>query len=110
MLVAPVLVLLADGIGIVGGGLVGALSLDITPTTFVIQLKSAVKATDVISGLVKGMVFCGTIALIACQQGLATSGGAEGVGRRTTGAVVSILFALIMLDALFTVALGTFGL
>lgn len=110
MLVAPILVLLADAVGIFGGALVGMLSLDITPTAFVIQLKSAVKASDVVSGLVKGMVFCGTIALISCQQGLATSGGAEGVGRRTTSAVVSILFTLIVLDAVFTVALGALGL
>ncbi len=110
ILVAPVLVLLADAVGIVGGALVAALTLDIGPTTFLIQLQTAVKASDVVSGLVKGMVFCATIALVACQQGLATSGGAEGVGRRTTSAVVSILFALIVLDAIFTVALGVFGL
>lgn len=110
ILVAPVLVLLSDAIGILGGALVAMLTLDIGPTTFVIQLQSAVKASDVISGLVKGMVFCGTIALIACQQGLATSGGAEGVGRRTTSAVVSILFSIIVLDAVFTVVLGVFGL
>ncbi|RYZ02996.1 MAG: MlaE family lipid ABC transporter permease subunit [Myxococcales bacterium] len=110
ILVAPVLVLLADAIGILGGALVAMLTLDIGPTTFVIQLQSAVKTSDVVSGVVKGMVFCGTIALVACQQGLATSGGAEGVGRRTTSAVVSILFALIVLDAVFTVILGAFGL
>lgn len=76
---------------------------------FLIQLQSAVKASDLVSGLIKGSVFCGAIALISCQQGLATSGGAEGVGRRTTSAVVSILFALIVLDAIFTVVLGAFG-
>ena len=41
--------------------------------------------------------------MIACQQGLATTGGAEGVGRRTTAAVVSTLFTLIVIDAIFTV-------
>lgn len=110
ILVAPVLVLLADAVGILGGLLVAMLTLEITPTTFMIQLQSAVKASDVVSGVLKGMAFCGTIALIACQQGLATSGGAEGVGKRTTSAVVSILFALIVLDAVFTVLLGAFGL
>ncbi|HEY6078857.1 MAG TPA: MlaE family lipid ABC transporter permease subunit [Polyangiaceae bacterium] len=110
ILVAPVLVLLADAVGILGGALVATLTLDITPTSFFIQLQSAVKTSDVVSGVIKGMVFCGTIALISCQQGLATSGGAEGVGRRTTSAVVSILFALIVLDAIFTVILGAFGL
>ncbi len=110
ILVAPILVLMADAIGILGGALVASLSLDITSTSFLIQLQSAVKASDILSGVIKGVMFCATIALISCQQGLATSGGAEGVGRRTTSAVVSILFALIVLDALFTVALSLFGI
>lgn len=110
VLMAPLLVLLADAVGIAGGALVAALSLDVTPTAFLIQLRSAVKPADIISGMIKGMVFSGAVALISCQQGLATSGGAEGVGRRTTGAVVSILFSLIVLDAVFTVLMGVLGL
>ena len=43
------------------------------------------------------------IALIACQRGLAARGGAEGVGRSTTSAVVATLFAIILIDAGFTV-------
>ncbi len=101
---------MADAIGILGGALVASLTLDITPASFLIQLQGAVKATDIVSGMIKGAVFCAAIALISCQQGLATTGGAEGVGRRTTSAVVSILFTLILLDALFTVLLGVFGL
>lgn len=110
VLVAPILVLLADAVGIVGGALVAKLSLDISSTSFLIQLESAVKATDVFSGMIKGVVFCAAIALISCQQGLATAGGAEGVGRSTTRAVVSILFTLILLDALFTILFGVFGI
>src|SRR6185369_17155745 len=106
MLAAPLLALLADGIGILGGALVAVTRLDLTPAAFFGELRQAVRLTDVLSGLAKSVVFAGAIALIACQQGLATSGGAEGVGRRTTGAVVSILFALIMLDAVFTVLFG----
>jgi len=110
VLVAPLLVLLADAVGIAGGALVAALSLDVTPTAFLIQLRSAIKPSDITSGLIKGMVFSAAVAVISCQQGLATSGGAEGVGRRTTGAVVSILFSLVVLDAIFTVLLGALGL
>ena len=110
ILLAPILVLMADAIGILGGALVASTSLDIAPTSFLIQLQSAVKPSDILSGVLKGTVFCATIALISCQQGLATSGGAEGVGRRTTSAVVAILFTLILLDALFTILLGVFGL
>lgn len=106
VLVAPLLTLMADGLGIFGGLLIAEGRLDVTPRAFLTQLYQAVKPGDLISGLVKSMVFAAAIALIACQQGLATSGGAEGVGRRTTGAVVSILFVLILLDAVFTVLFG----
>jgi phospholipid/cholesterol/gamma-HCH transport system permease protein len=110
LLVAPLLTLMADGVGILGGLVVGALILDITPAAYWVETLSAVQAWDVISGALKSVVFAGTIAVIACQQGLATTGGAEGVGRRTTSAVVWILFSLILLDAAFTVLFGALGL
>ena len=108
--VAPLLTFVADAVGILGGLVVGATVLDITPTAYWIQLVDAVEPSDVFSGALKSVAFAGAIALIACQQGLATSGGAEGVGRRTTSAVVSILFTLILLDALFTILFGALGL
>lgn len=110
MAVAPLLTLLADAIGIAGGLVVGGTLLDITPRAYWVETLSAVKPWDIWSGALKSIVFAGAIALIACQQGLATSGGAEGVGRRTTSAVVSILFMLILLDAVFTVIFGALGL
>jgi phospholipid/cholesterol/gamma-HCH transport system permease protein len=110
MAVAPLLTLLADAIGITGGLVVGSTMLDITPRAYWVETLSAVKPWDIWSGSLKSVVFAGAIALIACQQGLATSGGAEGVGRRTTSAVVSILFMLILLDAVFTVLFGALGL
>jgi phospholipid/cholesterol/gamma-HCH transport system permease protein len=54
--------------------------------------------------------FGAVIALIACQQGLATEGGAEGVGRRTTASVVITLFVLILLDAVFTIFFRAVGI
>jgi phospholipid/cholesterol/gamma-HCH transport system permease protein len=110
ILIAPVLTFLADAVGIAGGLLVGNFWLDVTPEAYWVQTLKAVKPWDVWSGALKSMAFAGAIALIACQQGLATSGGAEGVGRRTTAAVVSTLFALILLDAIFTLVFGALGL
>jgi len=106
VLVVPLLTLLADGVGILGGLLVAVLTLDITPVAYWGETLKVVEPWDVFSGVLKSGVFAGAIALIACQQGLATSGGAEGVGRRTTSAVVTILFSLILLDAIFTLVLG----
>ncbi|HWO09336.1 MAG TPA: MlaE family lipid ABC transporter permease subunit [Polyangiaceae bacterium] len=109
MLVAPALTLLADAIGIVGGVLVAAVKLDVTPAAFMTELRQVMEPWDVISGLIKSVVFSGALAVIACQRGLTTAGGAEGVGRQTTSAVVIGLFVLILLDAMFTVFFGTIG-
>jgi phospholipid/cholesterol/gamma-HCH transport system permease protein len=103
MLTMPMLVLLANVVGILGGLCVGVFSLDLTAMAYFIQLQKAVKLWDLYSGLIKASAFGLAIAMIACQQGLATTGGAEGVGRRTTAAVVSTLFTLIVIDAIFTV-------
>ena len=106
----PLLTLLADLVGILGGLVVGMTVLDLTPLSFFMQLQKAVSLVDVFSGLTKSAAFGLSIALISCQQGLATTGGAEGVGRRTTSAVVTILFVLVVLDAIFTIAFQAAGL
>jgi phospholipid/cholesterol/gamma-HCH transport system permease protein len=110
LLVMPVLTLLADLVGLIGGLVVGLLSLDLTIAGYLLETRKALTLWDVYSGLVKSVVFALAIALISCQQGLATTGGAEGVGRRTTSSVVTILFSLVLLDAGFTVLFHAFHL
>lgn len=110
MLVMPILTLLADLVGVVGGLVVGLSSLDLTVSAYFTELQKAVSVWDVFSGVMKSVVFGLVIGLIACQQGLATTGGAEGVGRRTTSAVVTTLFTLILIDATFTVLLRALNL
>ena len=110
VLVVPLLTLIADFVGVSGGLLVGIIDLDLTTQGYVIETLKAVKGWDVLTGLIKAFVFSIAIALIACQQGFAASGGAEGVGKRTTSTVVTSLFALVMIDALFTVIFRAFDL
>jgi phospholipid/cholesterol/gamma-HCH transport system permease protein len=102
MLVLPLLTLIGDFVGMLGGMVVGLTSLGLTVSGYISETQKALSMWDVFSGLVKSVVFALAITLIACQQGFATTGGAEGVGRRTTSSVVSILFALILIDAGFT--------
>jgi phospholipid/cholesterol/gamma-HCH transport system permease protein len=102
VLVVPVLALLADIVGIAGGMLVASTSLGVTPQAYLNETLIAVTPFDVGTGLFKSAAFAMTIALIACQQGFATSGGAEGVGRRATSTVVSSLFSIVLIDTLFT--------
>lgn len=108
--VLPLLTLIADLVGIAGGLVVGLLSLDLTVVGYLSETRKAVAVWDVFSGVLKSTVFALAIALISCQQGFATSGGAEGVGRRTTSSVVAILFSLILIDAAFTMFFYFFGL
>ena len=103
VLVVPVLTLIGDFIGIAGGLAVGVTDLDLTTQGYMIETLKAVQGWDVLTGLIKSVVFAIAIGLIACQQGFAASGGAEGVGKRTTSTVVTSLFALVMIDAAFTV-------
>jgi phospholipid/cholesterol/gamma-HCH transport system permease protein len=109
LLVLPLLTILADVAGIAGGLLVALLRLDLTLPAYLLQTRHAVHPFDVFSGVLKTLFFATGIALIACQRGMATTGGAEGVGRATTSAVVTSLFAIVVLDAIFTLVLNAFG-
>jgi len=109
ILVLPLLTIMADLVGIAGGLLVAMLTLDLTPSAYLIEVQRVVGLWDVFSGCLKTMFFGLSIALIACQRGLATHGGAEGVGRSTTSAVVTSLFAIVVVDAIFTVLFNAVG-
>lgn len=110
VLVAPLLTLIADLVGVAGGVLVALATLEVTWQGLLGAIQEAVSLRDVFGGLAKAMIFGGLVALIACQRGLATRGGAEGVGRSTTSAVVACLFALVSADALFGVLFSMWGL
>jgi phospholipid/cholesterol/gamma-HCH transport system permease protein len=103
MIVAPLLTVVADFFGCSGGLAVAMSRLHINLHAYLNETQRAVHLHDITSGLIKSVAFAMAVSLISCQQGLAASGGAEGVGRRTTGAVVSTLFSLILIDAVFTV-------
>jgi phospholipid/cholesterol/gamma-HCH transport system permease protein len=109
VLVLPLLTLIADVVGILGGLLVAMLGLDLTFAGYLHQTQKALRLFDVFSGTLKAGVFGLNVALIACQRGLATRGGAEGVGRATTSAVVTSLFAIVAVDAVFTILFHAFG-
>lgn len=102
-LIAPALTLLGDVAGVIGGVVIGSNSLDVTPTQFLSELRRVLVISDVWTGLVKSVAFGTVIAVIGCRHGLATRGAAEGVGRGTTATVVECLFAIVILDTLFTI-------
>lgn len=109
VLALPLLTILSDAMGILGGFVVGIGQLGLPPVAYLNKTQQAVGLWDVGQGLLKSGVFGVAVAMIACERGLSTSGGAEGVGRSTTAAVVTSLFALVVLDALFTIIFHIYG-
>ncbi len=109
VLVVPLLTVLGDIVGVLGGLLVALLGLDLTAHAYLLETHKALSMWDIGSGVLKSTVFALMIGLIACQRGLATRGGAEGVGRATTSAVVTSLFALVVIDAIFTMLFNALG-
>ncbi|MCO5169220.1 MAG: MlaE family lipid ABC transporter permease subunit [Planctomycetes bacterium] len=105
----PLLAVLSDAVGILGGFVVGVGQLGISPVAYIERTRQAVGLWDVGQGLIKSVVFGAAVGMIACERGLSTRGGAEGVGRSTTAAVVTSLFALVVLDAMFTIIFHLYG-
>jgi phospholipid/cholesterol/gamma-HCH transport system permease protein len=99
----PLLTLMGDAVGMYGGYLVAVQLLGANPVTYVDNsFKYLTVADDVVSGLVKAAVFGLLFSLIACVRGYDTRGGAEGVGRSTTAAVVSGSLSILLADFFLT--------
>src|SRR5512147_74026 len=85
-------------IGIAGGYFVGVKVLGTNPVTYMNQSINNTQVEDIWYGLVKSLVFGAVVGLIGCYKGFNTEGGAEGVGKATTGAVVVSCMLILILD------------
>ncbi|WP_236225326.1 ABC transporter permease [Pseudomonas pseudonitroreducens] len=101
LLTLPMLTFLARISGIVGGGVVCALSLDISHRMFLYMLQNDIAVQHFLVGIVKAPVFAFIIAVIGCLEGFRVSGSAQSVGEHTTSSVVQSIFVVILLDAMF---------
>ena len=100
----PLLTLVADTVGIAGGWFVAARVLDFNPTVYVQNTLEFLVPWDVVSGLIKATAFGFIIAVMGSYHGYVASGGARGVGRATTNAVVSSAILVFAVDYLLTSA------
>ncbi len=98
LIMLPVLTIFSDFIAIMGGLLVSTLFLNVSSFTFLNGLKLFFRMSDVWAGLLKAFFFGGIIALVGCYMGFRTEGGAEGVGRSTTRAVVLASVMILITD------------
>lgn len=99
----PCLTLYADVVGILGGLTVATGWLGLPAQVYVTQLRRVLHPWDILSGLLKSLVFAVLIAGIGCLRGFQAHTGAESVGRITTSAIVAGIFLIIVADAIFTV-------
>jgi len=98
----PLLTVVSDFMGIIGGYFVGVPLLGINEGAFVKNITKYVDLSDIYNGLTKAAVFGLILALIGCYKGFNTKGGAEGVGRATTEAVVLASISILISDYFLT--------
>ena len=105
MIMLPILVIFADVIGMMGGYLVSVQILGTNPTLYIRRTWDYLEFNDLYSGLLKAIFFGMIMATICCYQGFSTQGGAEGVGKATTKAVVLSSLTILVSNYLITVIL-----
>ncbi len=110
MLMMPLLCLYANFLGIVGGALVGIVTLDISPLAYFNQTREAVELWDFGTGLIKSVLFGILIAVAGCMRGMQCGRSASAVGDATTSAVVTAIVLIIVSDAVMTVVYNTLGI
>jgi phospholipid/cholesterol/gamma-HCH transport system permease protein len=102
LLMMPALTVFADVMGIVSGWLSMKLVLPITDADFAYGARTFWRSFDATYSVIKAFFFAGCITVISCYMGFNTQQGAEGVGRSTTGAVVSSSVLILLLDVILT--------
>ena len=98
----PLLTIITDLVGVLGGSFIAFISLDILIDKYVENILQYIRLMDFLSGLIKSLFFGIEIAMISCYQGFNTEGGAEGVGKSTINAVVKSSMAILISDYFLT--------
>jgi phospholipid/cholesterol/gamma-HCH transport system permease protein len=102
LLMMPCLTTWADFMGVLGGGMFGVSSAGFTWKTYIQATLDALVMRDIMTGLIKSLMFAMVITAVGCQEGFSTGAGSEEVGRSTTSAVVKSIFLVILVDLVFT--------
>ncbi len=101
-LMLPLLVLIGDIIGVLGGYIVSIYNLGFSPTRYLEQTWDVLETMDVVSGLVKACAFGFIVAAFGCYHGFNSDRGAQGVGAATTNAVVSASIMILIFNYILT--------
>jgi phospholipid/cholesterol/gamma-HCH transport system permease protein len=98
----PILTVVADFVGLVGGYVIARLSIGLTTSQYWTSAYRAIEYNDITQGLLKPFVFAFIVALVGCFYGLRTTGGTQGVGHATTQAVVVASVWIFVVTSLLT--------
>jgi phospholipid/cholesterol/gamma-HCH transport system permease protein len=108
--VLPFLTVISDFTGILGGWVVANFKLRIPTNIYWHDIVDNMEIRHFVHGFLKTYVFAAAVAFVSCFKGITTQGGAEGVGRSTTAAVVISMVAVLILDYFVTAVLVAFGI
>lgn len=106
----PILTIFSDFIGTFGGYFISVTKLAITPGQYWSDIFDFLVVKDFLHGLIKSVFFAAIIALVSCYKGLECSGGAEGVGKATTSAVVTSLVLILVTNYFLSTLLISIGM
>jgi len=109
MITLPLLTVFADFLGIMGGCLVGVMKLGVPSSVFMNDIYTYLEVSDFMHGFLKTFFFAFMIATVSCYKGLNTRGGAEGVGKATTEAVVASMVLVLVMDYFISALLVAVG-
>jgi phospholipid/cholesterol/gamma-HCH transport system permease protein len=110
MLAMPILIFVADIMGMIGGMIVANIDLKITSDLFVDRFNEVIAAKHLFIGLIKGPFFAFLIASIGIYRGLRVKDDTQSIGFNTTKSVVESIFAVIVCDAIFSIAFTNLGI
>lgn len=110
VVVLPLLTLLADIMGLLGGALISLSLIDMPLPEYLERARHAITWKDFLVGMIKAPVFAFVIAQVGCMHGLKVSGSSESVGKETTASVVKSIFLVLILDGLFSIYFQKVGL
>src|SRR5713226_7345456 len=102
ILMMPCLTTWADMMGVLGGAVFGVTGASFTLGTYISATIDALLLRDIVSGLLKSVMFGVVITAVGCHEGFSTGAGSEQVGRSTTSAVVMSIFLVVVVDLIFT--------
>jgi len=106
IIMLPILIILGDLMGLLGGGLYIVTELDMSLSAYASRCLEALTVEDIRQGLIKSILFAVIIAMVSISNGFQVRGGAEGVGQATTRSVVMSISLIIITDMLFTFMLN----